>query len=766
MNTTTPNPTPVLSAIYDHATIRRRKWRLLKDKIAQHSMTIGGISVIIAIVLIFFYLLYVVFPLLLPATMEKMQQFSIPAPTAGKTRYLAAEEQNEVGVRFTDQARVVFFKLTDGTVIAEQALPLPAQVTMTQLAVADSSTGVIALGLSDGRALVVKQTYDIAYPNGVKVISPRIKYPLGEEPILVNKADGTQALLHLAVQLGETTNTLAAVTADNRLVLASVVKEISFLDESVTLERTDSALSLLLPPSTQVTHLLLDKQQKIVYVADSEGYISRIDISNKKSPHMLERIRVVKANQTITALKFLTGDISLLVGDSSGKITQWFPARDDNNNRILQQIREFNNQTAPIVDIAIEERRKGFVTADNQGQVGIYHSTAHRTLLVKSISSGIAIKHIALTPRADRLLAEDEQGQIQLWKIHNEHPEISWSALWSKVWYESYDQPEYIWQSSSASNDFEPKFSLTPLAFGTLKAAFYAMLIATPLAIFGAIYAAYFMATGMRKIVKPTIEIMAALPTVILGFLAGLWLAPMIEANLPGVFLLFLLIPSGALLFAYGWSHLPRAIRYRIPEGWQSTLLIPVLLLITWISFELSHPLEKEFFNGNLPNWLTTQLGITFDQRNAIVVGIAMGLAVIPNIFSIAEDAIFSVPKHLTMGSLALGATPWQTMTRVVILTASPGIFSAVMIGMGRAVGETMIVLMATGNTPIMDFNIFQGLRTLAANIAVEMPESEVNSTHYRILFLAGLILFLFTFFFNTIAEVVRHRLRRQYSSL
>lgn len=766
MNTTTPNPTPVLSAIYDHATIRRRKWRMIKDKIAQHSMTIGGISVIIAIVLIFFYLLYVVFPLLLPAHMEKMQQFSIPAPTAGKTRYLAAEEQNEVGVRFTDQARIVFFKLTDGTVIAEQALPLPAEVTMTQLAAADLDTGVIALGLSDGRALVVKQTYDIAYPNGVKVISPRIKYPLGEEPILVNKADGTQALLHLAVQLGETTNTLAAVTADNRLVLASVVKEISFLDESITFDRTDSTLSLLLPPSTQVTHLLLDKPQKFVYVADSEGYISRIDISNKKSPHMLERIRVVKANQTITALKFLTGDISLLVGDSSGKITQWFPARDENKNKILQPIREFHSQTAPIIDIAIEERRKGFVTADNQGQVGIYHSTAHRTLIVKSITAGVPLKHIALTPRADRLLAEDEHGQIQLWKIHNEHPEISWSALWSKVWYESYDQPEYIWQSSSASNDFEPKFSLTPLAFGTLKAAFYAMLIAIPLAILGAIYTAYFMAAGMRKIVKPTIEIMAALPTVILGFLAGLWLAPVIEANLPGVFLLFLLIPSSALLFAYGWSHLPRAIRYGIPDGWQSTLLIPVLLLITWTAFELSHPLEKEFFNGDLPNWLTNQLGIAFDQRNAIVVGIAMGLAVIPNIFSIAEDAIFSVPKHLTMGSLALGATPWQTMTRIVILTASPGIFSAVMIGMGRAVGETMIVLMATGNTPIMDFSIFQGLRTLAANIAVEMPESEVNSTHYRILFLAGLILFMFTFFFNTIAEIVRHRLRRQYSSL
>jgi len=105
-------------------------------------------------------------------------------------------------------------------------------------------------------------------------------------------------------------------------------------------------------------------------------------------------------------------------------------------------------------------------------------------------------------------------------------------------------------------------------------------------------------------------------------------------------------------------------------------------------------------------------------------------------------------------------------MVKVVLLTASPGIFSAVMIGLGRAVGETMIVVMATGNTAIMDLNIFQGFRALSANIAVEMPESELGSTHYRILFLAGLVLFMATFAFNTVAEVVRQRLRVKYSSL
>jgi phosphate transport system permease protein len=157
---------------------------------------------------------------------------------------------------------------------------------------------------------------------------------------------------------------------------------------------------------------------------------------------------------------------------------------------------------------------------------------------------------------------------------------------------------------------------------------------------------------------------------------------------------------------------------------------------------------------------------MTYDQRNAVVVGLAMGFAVIPIIFAISEDAFSNVPQNLVSGSLALGANRWQTVTRVVLPTASPGIFSAVMIGFGRAVGETMIVLMATGNTPIMDWSPFNGFRTLSANIAVEIPEAPVGGTLYRALFLAALVLFALTFLVNTAAELVRQRLRERYSRL
>lgn len=156
----------------------------------------------------------------------------------------------------------------------------------------------------------------------------------------------------------------------------------------------------------------------------------------------------------------------------------------------------------------------------------------------------------------------------------------------------------------------------------------------------------------------------------------------------------------------------------------------------------------------------------TYVQRNTLVVGFAMGFAVIPIIYTIAEDALNAVPEHLRAASLACGATPWQTATSIVLPTAMSGVFAAVMIGMGRAVGETMIVVMAAGNTPILDWNLFNGLRALSATIAVELPEAVRGGSLYRMLFLAALTLFVMTFVINTLAELVRLRFRRRAAQL
>jgi phosphate transport system permease protein len=152
----------------------------------------------------------------------------------------------------------------------------------------------------------------------------------------------------------------------------------------------------------------------------------------------------------------------------------------------------------------------------------------------------------------------------------------------------------------------------------------------------------------------------------------------------------------------------------------------------------------------------------TYVQRNALVVGFLIGFAVIPIMYTLADDALSAVPDHLRAGSLAAGATRWQTAVRVVVPTAMSGLFSAVMIGVGRVVGETMIVLMAAGNTPVLDLNLFNGFRTLSATIAVELPEAVQGGTLYRVLFVAALTLFAMTFVINTAAEIVRLRFRRR----
>ncbi len=738
---------------------RHRSIRKSKDWLARWSVAFGGVGVIIAILLIFLYLLYEVVPLMRSAEMERVTTYSAASSDApvssGQILYTTMEEQAEIGLTVSGDGLLRFFDTRSGDALLSETLPLPAGVTITSFASAGSTGQLLTAGLSNGEVLIFKHTYRTTWPNDQRVITPSIEWPYGRDGISLS----TSALKAVALQDSEEQLVIVGNT-QNDLVMTRLNKEIDFLTEEVTLEQEQVNVPRIDGIPGQ---LLLSPDLKWFYVQTDTNRLTVLELYPSASPEIVEQVTVTENQREISTLSFLLGGISVLVGDSAGGISQWFHVRDAEGVQKLQHIRSFKLGNAPVTVIEPEHRRKGFLAADSQGTVGIFNTTSSRTLLQESVEGNV--KAMGISPRANALLIKTD-SDLSFWKLDNEHPEVSWSALWDKVWYESYDEPEYIWQSSASNNDFEPKFSVMPLAFGTLKAAFYAMLLATPLAICGAIYTAYFMAPTLRRKVKPMIELMEALPTVILGFLAGLWLAPYIETNLVGIFSLLLCIPFAVLLFAFIWDRLPDDIRLRVPEGWQPALLVPVVILSGWFSIDIGLWMEQAFFGGDMRTWVTTELGIPYDQRNALVVGLAMGFAVIPTIFSITEDAVFSVPKHLSYGSLALGATPWQTLTKVVLLTASPGIFSAVMIGMGRAVGETMIVLMATGNTPIMDANIFEGMRTLAANIAVEMPESEVGSTHYRILFLAALVLFLFTFVVNTIAEMVRHRLRRKYSTL
>ena len=751
MSKTTDRQAPDLD-FNSPALLRHRKIRRAKDKAATAGIAIGGSSVILAVLLICFYLLYEVVPLFAGAEIEAEAVYSLPYEEAGASHYLTVEEQNEVAMRVAQNGSIIFFNNLNGQVIKQVESTISAD--MTAFAIEDDTSRIMALAYDNGQLIIAQHNYKISYPEGKRKITPVVVYPFGEQAI--DAADFP--IQQVAIRNGEEALTLV-VMGESQSRIVKLEKDVNFITEEVELTETQAALPFI----KNATSLLISGDQRYLYIATKTGAMTELDLRDIDDIKVKAQHQLTEEGSELTSMSYLLGQSSIMVSDSEGKVSQWFNVRDDDNVENLTFIRDVS-QPVGIIDVAMEQRRKGFATLDTRGVVAVYNATSSRQVINEKLSDETAT-NIAFSPRANGLLLEDGQG-IRFFKIDNEHPEVSWGSLWAEIWYEGYQEPTYTWQSSAANNDFEPKYSLMPLAFGTLKAAFYAMVMAVPLAICGAIYTAYFMAPGLRRKVKPVIELMEALPTVILGFLAGLFFAPFLEENLAAAFSILMVLPLGILLFAYIWSRLPNQIRWLLPDGWQPIILIPVIIFLGWFCVAMSPVIELNFFAGDMRGWITNDLGITFDQRNALVVGFAMGFAVIPTIFSITEDAIFSVPKALTQGSLALGATYWQTMVRVVLPTASPGIFSAIMIGMGRAVGETMIVLMATGNTPIMDFNIFEGMRTLAANLAVEVPESEVDSSHYRILFLAAFVLFLFTFVVNTIAETVRQHLRKKYGSL
>ncbi|MCZ4373766.1 ABC transporter permease subunit [Vibrio diazotrophicus] len=732
----------------------RDQKRLIKDRLVRLAVTCGGVSVLGALVLIFIYLGMVVLPLFSDSKLEP--NFASQPISASAPQYLAIDEYGERGfiVRSNESdkdASAEFWLLNH-----EKSSPIWIEhfnIKPTVFATATRDSGWFAMADSERNVVVVRPQFLYSMTKQGRGFTPELEH------LSLPKN------FKLSPQ-GTTVEQFSFAVTDEETVFASYLDDSSVLVRWVDTSAQNQQGEFRFPTQFgKVDQLVLTPDTKTLYIRAGTDLVVALRDGVRFHIREVVDLSLGDSKHQVTAITLLSGAHSLLVSHSDGLVSQWFDVLHSTDSlegeRKLTHIREFK-LASEMTMLLPDTYRKGFYSFYKNGSVQSHYTTSEKLVIFERAYSKAPT--LAAMSDNERYLATYSDGIISVAEVDNGYPEVSFSSLWQKVWYESYPEPQYVWQSTSGGDDFEAKFSLVPIAFGTLKAAFYAMLFAVPIAVLGAIYTAYFMAPKMRRVVKPTIELMEALPTVIIGFLAGLWFAPIVETNLASITALFVLLPVAIFTVGLVWSWLPRSIM-RKANGWHSLILIPLLIAFVALILSFTNEIEMWLFDGDVRLLLASH-GIDFDQRNALVVGFAMGFAVIPTIFTIAEDAIFSVPKHLSDGSLALGATAWQTLMNVVLLTASPGIFSAIMMGLGRAVGETMIVLMATGNTPIMDWNILEGMRTLSATIAVELPESEVGSSHFRILFLAALLLFVFTFAVNSIAEWVRQRLRARYRSL
>ena len=600
-----------------------------------------------------------------------------------------------------------------------------------------------------------------------------------------------------------------------------------------------------------------------LFLVAEEGAARRYEIRDVESPVLMESFDAVPdqlrpdplqpGRQKVTCVARVFGGNALAVGDSAGVVRVFFATRavdaaaTDGLQMAVAKVFASVAGSGPdhgITALAPSPRSRLLAVADASGGIRLVQTTTGATAatLAGDDPGGLEApaRQLLIAPRENRLLAADG-ARLAAWTLNAGYPEVSWRSLFGRVWYEKYPGHVHAWETTGHES-FESKFGLVPLIFGTLKATLYSMLFATPIAILAAIFASQFMHPSWKARIKPTIEMMASLPSVVLGFVAGLIFAPIIEHSLMTVLAGFFGVPLTLLTGAFCWQLLPVGWRSRY-AAWRFLLIAAVALPAgAAVAAAAAAPMERLLFNGDVAAWLdgrggsgfggwvlallplagvlsamlvgrfvnpwlrrnsrgwsqqqaaiaslgTFAVGIalalalaiaaasffdalrldtrgglfgTYVQRNALIVAIGMSFAIIPLIFTIADDALSSVPDHLRSASLGAGATPWQTAIRVIVPAAASGLFSAVMIGLGRAVGETMIVLMAAGNTPLMGWNLFNGFQTLSAAIATELPEAARGSAHYRVLFLAALTLFGMTFVVNTAAEIIRQRFRRR----
>jgi phosphate transport system permease protein len=735
------------------------------DRLMTHFIKVGGILIIAAVFGIFIFIGSQILPLFRGATVKPLAEIQA-AP--GDYQALGCDEWTELPFLLRGDGTFVFLDLPHGGAPRPARPPFAAEKTFTALRY-DARRQDVAFGTSDGFFAVVSLRYASTFAGDKRSIGYEFQtgpfLPIGRthQPVLrICYAGGGDQKVAAAIQSvdGKPEVHVATLVQKRWLVGGGRIEVTGNYDLTASIEGapTDVLLSgpgdaLIVPTETGLVHCFGRKDK---------GFALRQTLRPFEDT----------PGEKIAAVDFLLADEALIFTSDRGR-NVGYSLYTQGAQRLFGLTKNFPPLPRAGTTFVASMRNRGFLVT----------AGAHASLRFSTSESVRWADDLPFTPRLsalsgknDRMLLLDEKSRLHVFAVHDPHPEASFKAYFGKVWYEGSGEPKYAWQSTGSTDEFEPKLSMVPLLIGTLKGTLYAMIFAAPLALLAGLYTSQFAHPNFRKYIKPVMEIMASLPSVILGFMTALWLAPMLEMRVPSFLLMIVALPLSAMGFGALWEALPYSLRRRIRPGNEFIVFAPVLVLVAYAAWSLGPALERALFVvqdqatgqpvADFRLWWPKVIGASFEQRNSLVVGFMMGFAVIPIIFTITEDALSNVPPAFRSASLALGASRWQTAVRVILPTASAGIFSALMIGFGRAIGETMIVLMATGNTPVMDFNIFSGMRTLSANIAVELPEAPHHGTLYRSLYLGAMLLFLMTFAINTLAELLRHHLREKYKAV
>ncbi len=718
------------------------------DRVTSWLITLTGWLVILSVVGIFALSFQVALPLFLPASIE--QSFEKQIKTSKKIVGVGVGDYLENSFLLQDNGSLILFEKEQ----QNQYQLTPPQENLTILSAKLLSQSVYQVLWNDGTLTLEQIRFQPQFTEKGRMMTLKVerlgKFSLTSDAKVVGSGIfGEEELKKIAV----------SVNSQNQIQVMVQTETEDFFGER-TIEEVQISLNQV--SGKEVTALALGQGGDSLFVGTKSGQMFHWSLSDIQTAEFLGEVST-DSQSAISAMEFAIGGISLVVSRQDGT-SQVYSNFTNDQGRQWVQIHQLPRLETSVQQLIPAPNNKSIFVKDTQGRIHLFHLTTEQEV----IQFGSNFDFFIPSNRGNGGVSFSKGQVLQIWELDNPHPEISWKALFGQIWYEGYSEPEYIWQSSAASDDFEPKLSFIPLLLGTLKGAFYAIILAAPIAVFGAIYISQFAKPALRNVVKPVVEIMAAMPSVIVGLLAALWLAPLLESFLIGAVVGTLLSVIGIWLFLICWEKL--SCQYhsltKLEGGWEFVLLLPVLLICFYLANLLAPSVELLLFGGNFKEWLFAEWKTPYSQRNSIIAGFALGFMTIPIIFTISEDALSNVPTSLKAASYALGASRWQTAAKITFPAAISGVFASIIIGLGRAIGETMVVLMTTGNTPVTSWSIFTGMRTFSANIAVELPEAPVDSTLYRSLFLSAILLFLITFVLNTIADAVRQHFSKRYGTM
>lgn len=720
----------------------QNKKRRSVDHRAAVAVRLGGIGVVVAVLFIASFLFYEVFPITKSADLgESETEVELTAPALA----YGVEPFGEALWSLDEKGNLHYVQIEGQLYLgSRQVLPLQ-QGEIAVAAKTSSDQRWLTAATSRGRLYGVELAFEFEYDEDLNRTHSLADGTVHE---LIGEV-GEAPLVDFAAIYEEEKVVVAALLTDGKVLRGSGEEVEDFLTGEFVFEFSTS----IFESSERLQAIGMLEKGRLLTVTDSGRLMVWSQGGDLESELQLE------SNAPVTASYSLLGYGSILISFENGDLRRFLLSKEKDRPIRIKETQSFSEKLPNIRSFSTSGRQRVFFALLPERMVLGQGTTSD---ILRQFEAPSNWRSLMLSPREDYLLVEEEGNNISLHPIDLKYPQVSFASLFGRLQYEGLEKPSYTWQSTGGSQQYEPKISLVPLIVGTLKGTLWSLLPSIPLGILGALYTARFLRGRSRELIKAFIELLSGVPSVILGFVGALYLAPAIQNRFLALALLPMVLTTLTLGIGFWSSRLSPTRRRWFSQGKALLILAPVYILISWFVLRIGPALEELIFGRPLREWAPAVFGVTFEMRNSVVVGLAMGFAVTPLIFTLAEDAFRNVPRQLVEASSALGATPWQTARKIIMPYARPGVIAAIMLGLGRAVGETMIVLMATGNTAITSWNPLQGFRALSANLAVELPEAPYGGFLYRTLFLSALLLFLFTFVLNTFAEYLRSRNKQQ----